>query len=85
MKRQGRFPKGWDEARVRRVLRHYESQTDEEAVAEDEAAFDATTHTAMKVPVALVPEVRRLLAMYLVPRPARRASTARRMRGRARG
>jgi hypothetical protein len=32
------FPAGWDEARVRRVLEHYESQSDEEAVAEDEAA-----------------------------------------------
>ena len=31
-----RFPPGWDEERVQRVLEHYESQTDEEAVAEDE-------------------------------------------------
>jgi hypothetical protein len=56
------FPAGWDDARVRRVLEHYESQSDEEAVAEDEAAFESTTHTAMEVPVELVPEVRELLA-----------------------
>ena len=56
------FPAGWDEARVRRVLEHYESQSDEEAVAEDEAAFESTTHTIMEVPVELVPEVRELLA-----------------------
>ena len=56
------FPAGWDEARVRRVLEHYESQSDEEAVTEDEAAFESTTHTAMEVPVELVPEIRELLA-----------------------
>ena len=37
--KQGTFPLGWDEERVRRVLAHYEQQTEEEAVAEDEAAF----------------------------------------------
>ncbi len=56
------FPAGWDEARVRRVLEHYESQSDDEAAAEDEAAFESTTHTIMEVPVELVPEVRELLA-----------------------
>ena len=34
---QPKFPAGWDEERVRRVLEHYETQSDEEAVAEDEA------------------------------------------------
>ena len=29
----------WDEERVRRVLAHYETQTEEEAVTEDERAF----------------------------------------------
>jgi hypothetical protein len=56
------FPPGWDEARVQRVLAHYESQSDEEAVAEDEATFETTTHTAMEVPVELVPAVRELIA-----------------------
>jgi hypothetical protein len=64
MKNQSKFPAGWDEARVRRVLEHYESQTDEEAVAEDEASFEATTHTAMEVPVDLVPAVRELIAKH---------------------
>ena len=59
---QVRYPAGWDAERVRRVLEHYETQTDEEAVAEDEAAYDATTHTAMEVPVELVPTVRELIA-----------------------
>jgi hypothetical protein len=60
--KQPKFPNGWDEERVRRVLEHYDAQSDEEAVAEDEAAYESTTHTAMEIPVELVPEVRELLA-----------------------
>ena len=30
-----RFPPGWDEAGVRHLIEHYESQTEDEAVAED--------------------------------------------------
>ena len=56
------YPPGWDKDRVNRVLQHYESQTDEEAVAEDEAAYEATEETTMEVPVELVPEVRELIA-----------------------
>ena len=59
---QVRYPAGWDAECVRRVLEHYETQSDEEAVAEDEAAYEATTHTAMEVPVELVPAVRELIA-----------------------
>jgi len=59
---QSKYPVGWDEERVRRVLEHYETQSDEEAVAEDEAAYEETTHTAMEVPVELVPVVRELIA-----------------------
>jgi hypothetical protein len=33
-----RFPPGWDEERVQKVLARYETQTDDEAVAEDEVA-----------------------------------------------
>ena len=62
MTRSKSYPPGWDEERVRRVLDHYEQQTDNEAVAEDEAAFESTTNTAMQVPVDLVPKVRELIA-----------------------
>ncbi len=64
MTKQSQFPPGWDEARVRRLLEHYEAQSDEAAVAEDEAAFETTTHTAMEVPVDLVPAVRELIAKH---------------------
>jgi hypothetical protein len=62
MRKQNRFPVGWNEARVRRVLAHYEGQSDTEAVADDEAAYRSTTSTVMKIPVKLVPAVRALLA-----------------------
>lgn len=60
--KQPTYPDGWGAERVRRVLEHYEAQSDEEAVAEDEAAYEATTHTAMQVPVDLVAAVRELIA-----------------------
>ena len=62
MKKPNRFPLGWNNARVQRVLDHYETQSDVEAVAEDEAAYRSTTATVMKIPVKLVPAVRALLA-----------------------
>jgi len=62
------FPKGWDEDRVRRVLAHYEEQTEEQAVAEDEAAFEDRAQTFMEVPRQLVPAIRALIAKQRVPR-----------------
>jgi hypothetical protein len=65
-----RFPPGWDEHRGHRVLDHYEAQDDEEAVAEDEAAFESTTCTVMEVlPVGLVPVVHELIVKREVRRP----------------
>lgn len=57
-----KFPPGWDEGRVQRVLARYETQTEIEAVAEDEAAFESPGHTVMEVPTELVPAVRELIA-----------------------
>jgi hypothetical protein len=64
MMKQSTFPRGWDEERVRRVLAHYEEQTEEEAVAEDEAAFEEQGQTVMEVPNELVPAVRELIAKH---------------------
>ncbi len=65
---KNQFPPGWDEARVRDVIDHYENQTEDEAVAEDEAAF--ADSTMMAVPPPLVPEVRELIARYEEERKA---------------
>ncbi len=62
--RQNKFPNGWDEERVRAVLTHYEEQSEEESVAEDEAAFEDLTQTVIEVPHALVPAIRELLAKH---------------------
>ena len=62
MKKQQKFPPGWDEARVNEVLAHYEGQTEDEQFAEIEAAREAEGVTLMAVPTELIPQVRALLA-----------------------
>jgi hypothetical protein len=59
-----RFPPGWNEQRVRDVLDHYETQTDEEAVAEDEASFEDDPETIIRVPSELVSAVRELIGKH---------------------
>ena len=64
--KQSKFPPGWDENRVREVLEHYEQQSEDEALAEDEAAFEDLNQTIMEIPTELVPEVRELIAKHKV-------------------
>jgi len=65
--KRNRFPAGWKEAKLRRVLEHYERQSEEEAVAEDEAAFQLRGQTVMVVPKRLVPEITRLIERRRAP------------------
>ena len=60
-------PAGWDGGRTQRVLDHYEAKSDEEAVAEDEAAYERTTHTAIELQVDLVPGIRAPVARRAKP------------------
>ena len=46
---ESKFRDGWDEARVQWVLAHYEEQTEDEALAEDEAGIQPS-ETVMNVP-----------------------------------
>ena len=62
--KQSQFPPGWDAERVKRVMVHYESQSEEEAVAEDEAAFEEPGQTVMEVPTEIVPTIRELIAKH---------------------
>lgn len=64
MKKKTNFPPGWDEPRVRKVLDHYERQSEDEAVAEDEATFADEPHTVIEVPSELVPTIRELIAKH---------------------
>jgi hypothetical protein len=56
-----KFPPNWDEHKLRRVLPHYEKQTEEDALAEDEAGIQPFG-TPMNVPHELVPKVREPIA-----------------------
>ena len=58
---QNKFPDGWDADKVQRVLAHYEEQTEDEALAEDEVGI-RPSETVMNVPHDLVPKVRELIA-----------------------
>jgi hypothetical protein len=46
---------------VRELIAHYEDQTEEEAVAEYEAAFEHESTSMVEVPNELLPAVRELL------------------------
>jgi hypothetical protein len=60
-----RFPPGLDEQRVQGLLAELDNRTEEEWVAADEvAAADGDDQVVVAVPLALLPEVRRLLATY---------------------
>jgi hypothetical protein len=58
--KQSKYPSGWNERKVR-VLKHYDSQTEDAAIAEDEGAFELKDQTVMVVPKRLVPEITRLI------------------------
>jgi hypothetical protein len=57
-----RYPRGLNRRKVQAIIAHYENQTEDEAVAEDEAAYHDDSVTMMGVPVALVPKVQKLIA-----------------------
>lgn len=62
---QPRFPAGWDAARVQRLIKTYESLSEEEQVAEDEAAAEEQEgQVVITVPEELLPAIRQLLAKY---------------------
>ena len=64
MTTQNKFPLGWDEKRVRQTIEHYDQQSEDEAVAEDEAAFDNQDQAFVQVPLELLPLVRELIAKH---------------------
>ncbi len=62
--KNNRFPPGWSEARVKRVLAHYESQSEDNAAAEDKKAFKGKARTVIEVPIELMPVIREIIAQY---------------------
>ncbi|MDQ2842846.1 MAG: hypothetical protein M3Y72_17770 [Acidobacteriota bacterium] len=59
--KESKFPEGWDESRVRRLLASYEAETEEEIVAEDEAGVEQV-ETVVSIPYDLLPQIRELIA-----------------------
>jgi hypothetical protein len=76
------FPPGWDEERVRKVITHYDNQTEAEELAEFEAAFHDPGQTMMLVPAELVPRIAQLIAQHRerhsTPRPRKRKTPRKR-------
>jgi hypothetical protein len=60
--KKNKFPADWTGQKVKKVLDHYEKQSEDEAVAEDDAAYKDKTRTFIEIPRKLVPSVRKLLA-----------------------
>jgi hypothetical protein len=62
---QQKFPKGWNERRVQELIAELDARTDEEWIAADEAAAaEGGDQAVVTVPIALLPEIRRLLASH---------------------
>jgi len=64
MSKKTQYPPGWDESRVKKVLEHYEGQSEDEALLEDELAYEDQTQTLIEVPVELLPVIRELIAKH---------------------
>ena len=55
--KQNKFPPGWDEERVQSIVDYYENQTEDEDVAEDEAASQNEFGILMETLTELGPTV----------------------------
>ena len=64
MSKKTPYPPGWDESRVKKVLDHYQGQSEDEALLEDELAYEDQTQTLIEVPVELLPAIRELIAKH---------------------
>jgi hypothetical protein len=58
------FPSGWDLEKVKALADYYDNQSDEEAIAELDAAMEAEDQTLMMVPADLVPTIHELIAKH---------------------
>ncbi len=62
---QPKFPAGWDAERVKRLIEHDESLSEEEQVAADEAATgEQKGQVVITIPDELLPAIRQLLASH---------------------
>jgi hypothetical protein len=65
MSEQQKFPPGWDADRAKRLIEAYDKATEDELVAEDDAAAEEQDGQAViSVPDTLLPAIRQLLATH---------------------
>jgi hypothetical protein len=57
-----RYPKGLNRRKALELIDYYENQTDEEAIAEDEAAYCSKHSTMMEIPNEFVWLVQKLIS-----------------------
>jgi hypothetical protein len=57
-----RYPPGLNARKVKALIEHYEKQSDEEAIAEADAAYERRTTSMIEVPNVLLPKIRRLIS-----------------------
>jgi hypothetical protein len=54
-----RYPKGWNRKGVQAVIAHYENQTDDQAIAEDQAAYHTPGSTkSAQAPLGIKPPLK---------------------------
>lgn len=58
------LPEGWDHEQLQAVAEYYDNQSDEEAIAEAEAALEEEGKTLVMVPTELMPVVRDLIVKH---------------------
>ena len=61
--KQNKFPAGWSDEKVQQVLTHYEGQSEDDALAEDEAGIECSA-AVVSVPHDLLSKVRELIAKH---------------------
>jgi hypothetical protein len=62
---ESKYPAGWDAERVKKLIDYYEGLSEDEQVAEDEAAMaEQSGQVVITIPEELLPAVRQLLATY---------------------
>lgn len=59
-----KYPSGWNRSRVESVIAFYDQQTDDQAIAEADAAWVNAHVQFVAVPVEVYPEVRALIDRF---------------------
>jgi len=77
-----KYPRGWNRRKIQELADYYDNQSDDEAIAEAEAAYNDPRQTVMLVPCELVPQIDKLLAAHNA-RKGRSAAPHQKTAGRA--